>query len=562
MKEKTKKCLLSMKRGKAEIIALILYVIGVSVISYFHEPWFDEAQAWQIARCASIKDILFQIPHYEGHPPLWHLVLAPFAKFGAPYEFTLSAINIAFCTVAVALILFKSPFPKIVRCLIPFSYFFFYQFGVISRPYSMMMLAFVLMAITYTKRNNKPLLYVLSLGFLCLTQAFGIIIAGGLCIVWVGEIFSEHKRERSFKEIFKDKRCWFLLGLAALAGFVIMSIIPAEDVYYAGIDENQSFYIRKMLTVLIVPADSLFGTFWDVETVKQSMAGLIVTCIVGALIIFIIALIMKANKKLLTFLLPYMMYLIFGSLVYFSVHHIGISTLYFLFIFWIVLSENAEIKTPAIFKKVVLSISSKLIKKFAVVITAFVIIMPFAWTICSSYNDIRYCYGVKNIVNFLKDNNLENTKIMVQWATMYNTGESFSIWRDNLSQFDDDTSVRQDYTDLCGLAAATLPYFDENIYMNFNADEKKIMYMRYRRNKNPEINFKRWHSLGLPEVIIGNCTLSKIFSESELEDVEYIRIAQLTSNSIWKLSRREIIQDIFIRKDLLKKYPTLKELKY
>lgn len=189
-----------MKRGKAEIIALLLYVVGVSVISYFHEPWFDEAQAWQIARCASIKDILFKIPHYEGHPQLWHLVLAPFAKLGAPYEFTLSAINIAFCTAAVALILFKSPFPKIVRCLIPFSYFFFYQYGVISRPYSMMMLAFVLMAITYTNRNGKPLPYVLSLAFLCLTQAFGIIIAGGLCIIWLGEIFIEHKREKNGKK--------------------------------------------------------------------------------------------------------------------------------------------------------------------------------------------------------------------------------------------------------------------------------------------------------------------------------------------------------------------------
>lgn len=561
MKEKTKKCLLSMKRGKAEIIALILYVIGVSVISYFHEPWFDEAQAWQIARCASIKDILFQIPHYEGHPPLWHLVLAPFAKFGAPYEFTLSAINITFCTAAVALILFKSPFPKIVRCLIPFSYFFFYQYGVISRPYSMMMLAFVLMAITYTNRNNKPLLYVLSLGFLCLTQAFGIIIAGGLSLVWVWEIFIERKREKTLKELFKDKRCWCLFGLAVLAGFLIISIIPAEDVYYAGVDEEADFFFKKLLTVFIAPIDCLFGTFWDVETVKQTLFGLVISCIIGALILVILSLIMYANKKLLTFLLPYMMYLVFGSLVYFSIHHIGISLFYFVFIFWILLSGNTVIKTPGILRKVYTSISSKAIKKSAVVITALTIIMPFAWTICSSYNDIKYCFGVKNVVEFLKNNNLDKRKIMAQWATIYNIDESFSIWENSLSQFDD-TSIRQDYTDLCGLASATLPYFDENIYMNFNADDKNIMYMRYRKDSNPEINFKKWHDLGLPEVIIGNCTLNKIYSEDELKNIEYVRVAELKSYSIWKFSRREIIQDVFIRKDLLGEYPSLKEVKY
>lgn len=561
MKEKTKEYLFSMKRGKAEIIALLLYVVGVSVISYFHEPWFDEAQAWQIARCASIKDILFKIPHYEGHPQLWHLVLAPFAKLGAPYEFTLSAINITFCTAAVALILFKSPFPKIVRCLIPFSYFFFYQYGVISRPYSMMMLAFVLMAITYTNRNGKPLPYVLSLAFLCLTQAFGIIIAGGLCIIWLGEIFIEHKREKKWKEIFIDKRCWCLLALAILAGFLILSIIPAEDVYYAGVDEKSDFFIRKLLTIFIAPIDCLFGTFWDVETIKQSQSGLIVSCIIGALILVILSLIMYANKKLLTFLLPYMMYLVFGSLVYFSLHHIGISTFYFIFIFWIVLSENTTMKIPNIIKKIYISISSKAIKKATAVVTAFVIIMPFAWTICSSYNDIRYCFGVKNVVEFLKDNNLDKRKIMVQWATIYNTDESFSIWGNSLSQFDD-TSIRQDYTDLCGLASATLPYFDENIYMNFNAADKKIMYMRYRKDSNSEINFKRWHDLGIPEVIIGNCTLSKIYSESELKNVEYIRVAELKSNSIWKFSRQEVSQEVFLRKDLLNEYTNLKEIKY
>ena len=61
---------------KLEYITLFLFVLTYCIITVFHEPWFDEAQAWQIAKCASLKEIFFEIPHYEGHPPLWWLLLS------------------------------------------------------------------------------------------------------------------------------------------------------------------------------------------------------------------------------------------------------------------------------------------------------------------------------------------------------------------------------------------------------------------------------------------------------------------------------------------------------
>ena len=68
-------------KGKyPEIIVLILFPILIGVFGYFHEGWFDEAQAWQIAKCASYREIIFYLPHFEGHPPFWHLILSIFAK--------------------------------------------------------------------------------------------------------------------------------------------------------------------------------------------------------------------------------------------------------------------------------------------------------------------------------------------------------------------------------------------------------------------------------------------------------------------------------------------------
>ncbi len=79
-----------------EHIAIALYFIGHLLMMLVHEPWFDEALAWLIARDSSLYEILFVAPRYEGHPSLCHLVLAPCARAGASYELSLSLISLFF----------------------------------------------------------------------------------------------------------------------------------------------------------------------------------------------------------------------------------------------------------------------------------------------------------------------------------------------------------------------------------------------------------------------------------------------------------------------------------
>lgn len=89
------------------LTVLIIYISGLIFVGCFHEPWFDESQAWLIARCASFKELFTYVPHYEGHPPLWHLILSVFAKNGAPFDLTIKAINITFSAAAMALLIFR-----------------------------------------------------------------------------------------------------------------------------------------------------------------------------------------------------------------------------------------------------------------------------------------------------------------------------------------------------------------------------------------------------------------------------------------------------------------------
>ena len=110
-----------------EIIIFLIYTILIVIISRYHEPWFDEFQAWGISK-DSIYNILFVIPHYEGHPPLWHLILKCFSSLKVPAELGMKIPNIIFITGAMWLLIFKSPFKLKYRIIIPFTYFFFYNF--------------------------------------------------------------------------------------------------------------------------------------------------------------------------------------------------------------------------------------------------------------------------------------------------------------------------------------------------------------------------------------------------------------------------------------------------
>ena len=69
---------------KSSIILLCLFIVYLALTfigAARHEIWYDEAQAWNIAKYNDISGII-GFMKYEGHPPLWHFVLYPFAKAG------------------------------------------------------------------------------------------------------------------------------------------------------------------------------------------------------------------------------------------------------------------------------------------------------------------------------------------------------------------------------------------------------------------------------------------------------------------------------------------------
>lgn len=550
MKAETKAKLLSMQRGRAELCVLIGYIVGVIVVGIFHEPWFDEAQAWSIARSASWHDIVFKVCHYEGHPPLWSLMLAPFAKLGAPFEVSLKAVNLAVCGAAVWLILYKSPFPKIVRCLIPFTFFYFYQTAVICRPYSLVLLALTLLACSYKKRNEKPLLYVLPMLLLCASHAYGLVLACGMCLVWVAEIFSSAVREKRFLSVFKDKRCYLLLAVLAFALFTASLIMPADDVRYMNMDDSFGKRAGKLYMLLVYPIDSLFGLYIDIDTVKQSQSGLIATIIGGALLLAVLFAVTKKNRKLAIFALPYFMFLLFGVFKYMYWNHLGISTFYLMFVIWIILDDKPQV--PDIFGKIQKKVESKLTVNLGKAAVCGMVLMPLAWTCYCSVSDIISPYGMREVAQYIKDNDIEGHDIMMYWLFEYKGGDS--LMDDWYYTAENRRNMSNEQSDGSSLS----PYFDSNIFYNFNITHHDDLYNTFKQTpeEDNERNFALWREYGYPEYMFCKCPLDSVFPELKYEDIEemYDLEASFERNCFYKFSTiTEYVQIYHIKDEYLGK---------
>lgn len=560
MKEKFKSWAFSREHGKCDVITLIIYLLGVCTVSFFHEPWFDEAQAWAIARSGTIKEILFEIPHYEGHPPLWHLILVPFAKLGAPYELSLAVVNIFFMTLAVAVLLFKSPFPKLIRCLLPFNFFLFYQYGVVSRPYCILVLAIFLAAACYKNRNEHPVKYLLCLALMCAVHSYGIIIAGCLCIVWLIEIFTEYKKSGKLADILKDRRCWLMFCLLIFAMLVMAAIVPDENVYLGGkmsseTEKKFDFSCINILFCFVIFSDSIITSFFNYAGVPSEIASQIPVIVVSILLVALFVTITYRNKKLLTFLLPYGVLSIFGSFVYISPHHIGVITAFVIFVLWIIVDESGKVLLPEYMNK----ISAKIGKKLKVIVKAIAflpLLIPIAWSCTSSYFDIRYPYWFDEAADFIKEYHLDDYKIMGYWQQVLN-GE---IDDDAFWNVDEADYMWHDYPNLQGISVALNPYFDKNIFCYFNIDkhDKTFQYYRANTQKEAEEEFSKWREQGEPDVVIERCEITKAYPDIDVDN--YVAVKRIYFYKPYKFETYDQYITIYVTKDLFNKIGTLEEL--
>ena len=197
-KEKIKDILI---KNKWDIIIILIYATITFIITFiFHEKWRDEAQAWLISRDLNIFQIIKQMS-YEGHPPVWHIILLPFAKLGFPY-ITESFISWIIMVITACIVFFKLPFKKEIKILVLLTFPFLYLYPTISRSYCLIPLAMSLIGVYYPQRKQKLIKYTLSILLLAYTHVIMLGLVGMLFLFFfLEEIFYIKKTKLEKKKL-------------------------------------------------------------------------------------------------------------------------------------------------------------------------------------------------------------------------------------------------------------------------------------------------------------------------------------------------------------------------
>lgn len=229
------------------LAVLLPFLLLFWVDIWHHTMFFDEVNAWGIAAASPTLAKLFFYVHYEGHPWLWYFILW-FPSRLTHDPVAMKWVEAALGTAIIAVLGLLSPFTLKQRALILSSYFLVWEYTVMCRMYSVMLLC-VLLYVVLRIRNPRNLLGCsILLGIAANTDMAGMLLASALLIEFAyTSLFtptsplssqaqhSELERSNNFFSLFagpRDLRRW-LPALAVYIAFIALAVAtlwPSKDI--------------------------------------------------------------------------------------------------------------------------------------------------------------------------------------------------------------------------------------------------------------------------------------------------------------------------------------------
>ncbi|MDR3402428.1 MAG: hypothetical protein P4L99_08010 [Chthoniobacter sp.] len=341
-----------------------------------HEPWFDEAQAWLLARDASCGDIIWKYARYEGSPSFWHLLLAIPAKAGAP-PVMLNAISSALALAGAAVLLFKSPFPRQLRALLPAGFYFFYQYGIVARSYALLVPLLWLVAVVYPRRFEHPWRYVGLLLLLSHVSLHASWMAGVLMAFFAWEAWRREKWPLAR---------WGVPALvfAANTAFLIAQLRPPADLYVVATGAASERVVQVVQEMWL---DSIVPWLW--------LAAVVLLC---ALCFF------YTRGVLLSYLLMTGGLLALFAFRFFSVWHQG---MLFALLIW-----HAWIAWVSPVRRPLASTSSETWQRLASMALTVTAVVHVWWAVMAGWHDYQFPYsGSREAAQYLREHGLDRERI-------------------------------------------------------------------------------------------------------------------------------------------------------
>ena len=393
--------------------------------------------------------------------------------------------------------------------------------------------------------------------------------------MWLWEIGNEGRRKQDeqdggasdgqglwemLREWTADRRIrWLALLLAAAIG-VMWMIMPRSDTFATASAAAETienpFPVRLLYTFLVLPADVTLTDIYS-DHVILSRAFLMPSALVsGALIGMMIWGVMlyygKKRGTVLLLVLPYSLFAVFSAAVYLSIHHIGIGLLYFCFWCWVSVEnlggmvcrqevclseEGAERMAKRPSAREQSADMADAVRCAVILLGALAMAVSLYWTGAACVLDIGRNYAPgRNEAAFIREHHLDRYRMMTSWTILYDEEGNVSM-----------TDINQ-----CNMAVNLAPYFEHNLFFNFNGGRDDRNYVTHIRLSEEETQkqYALWSREEPPEVLWMRPDLSAVY-DGTVSMRDYVQVYQEDIWQVWKAGAGYYRSDIHVRRDLL-----------
>lgn len=388
-------------------------IIGI-VTTCYHEMWRDESQAFLLVRDSKNLWDLWQNVRYEGHPILWHLIL--FVAYHLyPSIYVIQVVHVLIGLAVVALLVFYSPFSLFHKFLLTFSYFFSFEYMVISRNYSIGIFFLFLSICIFVRRPSQgSIIYSAAvLGLAVNSNIYSLIIAVCLFLYFLHQFFPLNKNASYKSRLFQAAVIiiLFFMGVALLQLVAPVDRTPKLKIA-ANVDSKRMGKISKEVSEALyyVPdplkkekywGSSLFeGKYFAIPTANSLLFYL--PQLLTLITIFYLVVLLKKSPAILLMVasssvgLLLFMYLIFDRGL---IRHTGAFFILLIIALWLYRSSR--------------SYDSKATNYFDYLFNT-MLLLQFAASIIVHIYEIKYPFsGAKAAASFLVANHRNNDKIIL-----------------------------------------------------------------------------------------------------------------------------------------------------
>lgn len=327
------------EKRQFSLFICLIFVASAALLMSRHEMWRDEILTWLLIKnIGSFKVLLVQLQN-ELHPFLWYALVYPL-KFFAKSPEIMKPIHLLIISVTVYIFYKNAPFSRLNKLLFIFGYFPFFEYGIITRNYSLIILFSVLLAVIYIHKeanssasNEKLLGLTIVLFLICQTHFFGVLIGGIFALLIGCDVLLKGEKKK----------------LLPIIGFLCGVIIFLLQIWPVSNWQTSSFGFRQGLDGILLALQSVWRGFfplpipnlhfWNTNILDINKFLFNVQYLLGAIVLlgsigFIITL--KELKAVLFYGIGAFFYL---SFVYFTSYHqirfFGIIFVLFVLSLWI-----------------------------------------------------------------------------------------------------------------------------------------------------------------------------------------------------------------------------------